>query len=345
MACGGDKNYNFEPMKTNNLSFQLFKDKVSDTNYCTSPLLTEIQMLMLYKLSKGETKKEIKNLMLPETRINVKKRIEELMKKSIKNAIYINKQYTVLEECKRFLKDKAEISDSFLSITMRDSDEETLVVVNITDDQLSLLSCINFTWNYPFPFEIKNETFYTDSDKKLITPFIYSDEMTHLYLKTENVKVLGLVDKNGLVMYIFLPIRLKDFIKSLDTKTIYSKYIDKCDLKCLNVMIPKFKVRNNLFIDDVICEKDCFTGITEDLEINLDIITQDIKFKIESLESGERRGAFGIQCETFQGSNLQSGTLCEEFDIFKANRPFMYILCDKVNCIMLFIGCVYEPKE
>ena len=216
----------------------------------------------------------------------------------------------------------------------------------------ALLNTIYFKNDWMYPFDTnrtKKTNFFTNIDTIQID--MMSKKNKYAYYKNDNFELLNLPYKNNISMYIYLPNRSIPLAKFIDEFT-YDKFlssIDSLKYDLGQIFIPKFNLSFSATLKDYLpkmgmvnafdpnyAEFDRFWDYKNTCKKYppkhyIDLINH--KSFISAYESGTEASA-----ATVVVINRVTSIRPNEHFIFNANYPFMYIIYDNDNDIILFIG-------
>lgn len=219
--------------------------------------------------------------------------------------------------------------------------------------RLVLTNAIYFkgAWSSPFmEGATKNRPFFVSPEKEVMVPTMLQTN-SFPYFEDEHNQVLALPfekkrqDQMRLACVIVLPKEGKGL--SL-TPQDYSYYLDKLHRRRVEVELPKFKVRQNFDLTDVLKRLGATLPFSSEADFsNMDglqdlFLSQVIHEAYVSLdESGMTAAA-----ATAAIMNLTSTAHRPPPPpiLFKANRPFLFLLVDLSSQGILFLGKVNQPK-
>lgn len=359
-------------------------NKTNKTNYLISPYSIEIALNMLKVGAKGNTLKEIENL-IGNRKINnltIKDRV------SVANAVFIKNEY------------KEYILDSYINNLKNNYNSELLYddfktpkvindwVNNKTNGMIDKILdnidnrfvlglanalAIDVEWNSPFECTRTSNEKFTKKDGKS-----YEVEMMHKELEDEDNKYLKNDNATGVIISyksynstegkeVFENGNILEFIGILPNDDIDS-YIDNLTNDELNNLLSSAKIANDSLSINLSLprfkydyEIEDFIDVLKNLGINEAFDKENADFSniipknIESLYVGEAIHKTHIDLNE-KGTKAAAITY---FGMFKNtmmpkeketiniefNKPFICIIRDKETKEMLFFGIVYEPNE
>ncbi|MCX7726030.1 MAG: serpin family protein [Chitinispirillaceae bacterium] len=221
-----------------------------------------------------------------------------------------------------------------------------------TDTRLVLTNAIYFLgeWLYSFKPEYTKEKTFTLLNNNIIqVPLMMFDEPSKtikmLYSQKNDLRAIEFPYKgNRLVMTVFLPDegKFSDFEKNLEIDTI-NQLISALDSTELVVALPKFEFTSGSFsLVKPLMELgmiDAFTPAADFSEIDgtRSLFVSDVLHKafVSVDEKGTEAAAATAVIMTYFSSPTE----------FIANRPFIFVIRDKLTTTILFMGRVVNPLE
>lgn len=225
--------------------------------------------------------------------------------------------------------------------------------------RLVLVNAVYFkgTWKEAFG---KNATFeadfYLNSGEKSKADLMRHEDETHFpYAQKENAQFLAMPYKNGgdssgtgLEMMVILPADKKSFEKT--EKELSSSYIaevrKEMSREQVRVFLPKFKFSSTHELNDdlkamgmplAFSDKADFSGMTGDNELKIGTAIQ--KAFIDVSEEGTEAAA-----ATAVAMTLKAVAIARPSYIFRADKPFIFLIRDVKTGLILFMGKVENPK-
>lgn len=213
--------------------------------------------------------------------------------------------------------------------------------------RLVLTNAIYFKgkWKEPFEPEKTKERNFTLTDGSMVKHQFMSSDKTFGYFKGDNYAALEMDYKGeDFSMIIVLPHEGTPLRKVEDSFT-YAKYnelINAIAPQKTLVFIPKFTVESGFSMKKVLGEMGLTVPFTDNADFsgisgNKDLKISDAYHKafIEVTEEGTKAAAATAVVVAMKS--------LPNFNVFDANRPFMFILRHKPTNTILFIGRVAKP--
>lgn len=213
--------------------------------------------------------------------------------------------------------------------------------------RLVLTNAIYFKgkWNEPFEPEKTKERDFTLADGSKVKHQFMSADKTFGYFKGDNFAALEMDYKGeNLSMIIILPAEgtpLKKIEESF-TEAKFNDMVKSIEPQKTLVFIPKFTVESGFSMKKVLGEMGLTVPFSDDADFsgisgNKDLKVSDAYHKayIEVSEEGTTAAAATAVVVAMKSM--------PNFNVFDANRPFMFILRHKATNTILFIGRVAKP--
>lgn len=213
--------------------------------------------------------------------------------------------------------------------------------------RLVLTNAIYFKgkWNQPFEPEKTKERDFTLADGSKVKHNFMSADKIFGYLKEETFTVLEMDYKGGeFSMLILLPnegLSLNKLEEQLSVAK-YNEIVSKLSLQKTLIFIPKFTLENSFVLKKTLSEMGLtlpfsdnadFSGISGNKELKISDAYH--KAFIEVSEEGTTAAAATAVVVAMKSM--------PNFNVFDANRPFMFILRHKPTNTILFIGKLAKP--
>lgn len=370
-----DKGMPYLALNNKNFDVNFLKLETKGENIVYSPLSIKYVLNMLREGADRNTLKEIDNL-LGDNKINKYRNTAE--KVSIANAIFIRSDFKgkIRDSYTNTLKSKynAEIKyDDFIDKKNVNKwvEEKTFKLIkemltdeDIQGDKLRLVLintlAINMEWVTPFNERTGSGTFYKSDGRKVKSTMMnmITNGKDHTYYIDDSVTILrkdlkAIDDANLEVVFIKPNSDIDKFIKDIDTKKLnelLSKTHTVNDKEVnLNITLPKFtyeyeiSLKNDLQklgINDLFNNKEVdLTKIYKENSDNAAVSDIKHKAKIEMSELGVKAGAATAAITYDSAGSLKSKN---DIDLI-FDKPFMYLIKNKTNEDVWFIGVVNEP--
>jgi len=368
----------------NKFAFDLYSElvKSEDSNIFYSPYSISSALAMTYEGAKGKTKEEMKsvfyfpedNVLRPNfaaiyNRINKDKEDYELR---TGNALWVQQEYPFLEEyitgVEKYYGGKATNLDfvneneqsrqtinSFIEEQTNNKIKE-LIPAGFLDrmTRLVLTNAIYFKGTWEWEFE-EEDTY--EADFKITPDNTVKTEMMSMrpegskvkfnYLRNEDLKILELPYKGeDLSMLILLP---NDNLESLELNLTAEKIEEyRCQMTETDldlVALPKFEFDTKYFMKGTLSSLGMptafsgsadFSGMTGERDLFIDFVIHQAYVKVN--EEGTEAAA-----ATAVGMKLTAVPTPSE--VFKADHPFIFLIQEKDNGNILFLGRVVDPTK
>lgn len=206
-------------------------------------------------------------------------------------------------------------------------------------------------WDKPFlPSGTYDGTFHTFEGDKPIR--MMTHEKTYRFANHEGTMVLEKPYAGGessLAMWFLLPQEGRDAFEELQrslTPVEIDAWSNRLSSQQVELHIPKFKfesraelrpVLNTLGLHSLFVHKKAdLTGIINNPNLYIDAVKHAAQIEVD--EAGTRASA-----ATFLGGGL--GGMAPKMPVFKADRPFVFLIRDRATGAILFIGRFVEPDR
>ena len=365
----------------NQFAFDLYsKLSEEEGNIFFSPWSITAALAMTYEGARGETANEIaRTLHFPEDYGLLRLSYVELNSKinskdskynlSTANAFWVQKDFGILDEYVNVLQKYYDASANLVDfIKATEEARQTinkwvedktndkikdLIPVGVLDaaTRLVLTNAIYFKANWLVQFdkeETKNEEFKVNNEKTVIVPIMRYTESRFNYAETDESQILELLyEGNNLSMIILLPKNddLEKVESSLSTVK-FTEWVTKLKEQNVDVFIPRFTFDSKYFLSKNLKEMGIlssfdpleadFSGIDgkKDLVIS-DVIHQ--AFVDVNEEGTEAAAATAVVIGII--------SIPPPTPIFRADHPFIFIIQERENNTILFIGRVSDPTS
>jgi len=235
---------------------------------------------------------------------------------------------------------------------------KNLIPIGFVDSmtRIVLTNAIYFkgTWQLKFDtFGTRDEDFKVSSDNVIKVPMMSMNpkDTRFNYTDTENAQIIELPYKGDKIsMLVVLPAKdLASIESTLTTKKLDEYRSNMRETRLDLVSLPKFEFDTKYFMKDTLTalgmpmafsKSADFSGMTGSKELFLDFVIHQAYLKVD--EKGTEAAA-----ATVAGEDLGAAMpgLEKELKVFKADRPFIFVIQDKDTGIILFIGKVVNPLE
>jgi len=366
----------------NQFAIELYQQLIKENgNLFFSPISISATFSMICAGAEGKTEKEIKEVFHfkieeKELAIHFSKLIKELKnisgcELSIANALWIQKGYKLKKE---FLDITKKFYDAGCNeVNFKTSPEESRKIINNWVEQKTkgkikdliekgyitsltrfiLTNAIYFNgeWYHQFDKELtKDMPFYLMDGSEKQTPMMqFEDFKKFNYFEDKLVQILEMnYEGEEISMIVILPKErygIKDVEKIL-TVDILNKWIESMEFTEVEVYFPKFKIEKSynlsknlreLGIVSIFGPEAELSGITggKDLYINEVFHKSFIDVNETGTEAAAATG-FGFP-ESMPPYEKP------EPKVFKADHPFIFLICNRYTKTILFLGRVMEP--
>jgi serpin B len=352
-----------------------------DNNLFSSPASISIALAMTYAGARGDTEKQMANVLnftLPQDRLHsaYSKLIENLKSAkdyelSIANALWLQKDYKYLQE---FLNTMEKYyKGGFNEVGYRTNPEGARIKINdwvsketkekiknilqpgdITRlTRLVLTNAIYFKGKWQTEFDKKStrdEDFYLINGQKTKVRMMYQENRFNYY-ENDDLQLLEMPYKGDKVsMVIILPKagKFETVENIMDEKKLqeWTKSATKMEVKAY---IPRFKFTQRFDLSEDLSKmgmKDAFSaGVADFSGINgkkNDLYISKVIHKafIDVNEEGTEAAA-----ATAVVMSTKAAPIIKKPVIFKADRPFIFLVRDKEAGSILFMGRVMDPNK
>ncbi len=366
----------------NQFAFEIYSElnKAEDNNIFYSPYSISAALAMTYEGAKGQTANEMKSVFhFPENNIlrpnfaaiyNKINKKNKPYKLNTGNALWAQYDYPFLDEymslIEKFYGGKAANVD-FVKETEKSRqtintfiEEQTnnkirdLIPEGVLNEmtRLVLTNAIYFkgTWKWEFDkSDTSNQDFKITPTNVVKTPMMYMnpDKATFNYADTEELQILELPYKGEDVsMLILLPSENLESIEPFMTSQKLDEYKNQMkETKLDAIHLPKFEFDSKYFMKDTLRAMGMptafsfdadFSGMDGTLNLYIDKIIHQSYVKVD--EEGTEAAAATAVVMAEKGIAMPR-------DIFKADRPFIFIIQEKETGNILFMGRIIDPTK
>ena len=366
----------------NKFAFDLYSElnKSEDGNIFYSPYSISAALAMTYEGAKGETSKEMKSVFyFPESNIlrpnfaaiynDINKEKDQYDLKT-GNALWVQQDYPFLEDymnrVEKYYGGKATNVD-FINKT-----EETRQTINsfiekqtnnkIKDlipagflnplSRLVLTNAIYFkgTWTWQFDeSKTQEQDFKVVPDNIVQVPMMRMDpeKARFNYVQLDDLQILELpYEGDKISILILLPKKdLESIEKTLSAEKLNEYKSEMTETKLDSILIPRFEFDAKYFMKEnlinlgmptAFSEAADFSGMTGTRDLFIDFVIHQAYVKVD--EEGTEAAA-----ATAVGMKLTA--MPEQTNDFIADHPFIFIIQDKTNGNILFLGRVVDPSK
>jgi len=221
------------------------------------------------------------------------------------------------------------------------------------EDMMVLVNTVYFKGTWPNGGEFderltKDDKFFSDNGQVSSIPFM-RDTRVYSYFEDGDVQAIELPyfsDKGRFSLYIYLPkkVGISDFMKDLTTKKLNS-WEKNFLIKYGELILPKFEMISSMELSDTL-KRIGMKGIFSDRADFMDgIVTKDSKrLKIGRVLNS---ASFNINERGSEASAATAvipmtggGMVSDNPFIMRVNKPFVFLIKDKVSGEFLFLGVV-----
>lgn len=222
------------------------------------------------------------------------------------------------------------------------------------DTRLVLVNAIYFLseWKIAFdPKSTRQDEFFTAIDNQTEeVPFMYMKDTLNYY-ENEKFQVLEMNYANDdFSMIVILPSQgneIQDILNTPDVSKTIMQSMDSLTMQEVQVFLPSFKSRSKLDIEDVLqrmgmtlafSNKADFSAMTPENDLKIDKVIHEafIDVNEEGTEAAASTAVVMIRKTSIRDD--------KPANIFKANRPFLYMVKENKNNSILFMGQMNNPK-
>ncbi len=360
-GCSKTNKENMENKKINS-NFELLKLELKDNNIIYSPLSINTAFSMLKEGANGKTKDELDKLFT--NNVNKYKSSNEL---SFANSIFINEKNKneIKKEYIELLKDKYDSEVLYDTFETPDKVNEWIynktlgLIENALDenqlDQDTVLALINalaidVKWKIEFDENLTfNEIFYSkDGSKEDISMMHNTYSSDALYYKDDNISAISLdlepVNNTELELLALMPNDIDKYVSELSNEKIdelYKKLVKTSEDNQLKLSFPKLKFEYKLdLVNDLkkLGVNEIFKPSADLSGIGTNLYVSDAihKANIDLAEKGVKASATTVIIVSKNAISTK-----ENVEI-KFNKPFIFIIRDKNNNDIWFVGSILK---
>ncbi len=367
--------------KLNMFAFNLYKEilKTEDDNLLISPFSISTAMAMAYGGSGGETKNQMSRTLFFDPDMNRfhneftkhVKNIEKLagddLELNIVNGMWVQYDYPFLnsyiETLKNYYgpvyheadfkfdreKERREINEWVENKTNNKIIELIREGILVEDTRLVLVNAIYFLSNWLEEFDkelTQTRNFNLDANNQVEAKFM-SKEAEFKYYEDEQAQVLEIpyAGKN-FSMLLLLPgenTALPAFESKFDPG-MYQYYIDNLRQQKVQLLLPKFKMRFHTNLEEIMVkmgmplafsDRADFSRMTDEDDLKIDRVIHQAFIEIDE-KGTEAAAATAVTI-------IRKVSMPNDQIIFKADRPFKFIIKENESNTILFMGRVMNP--
>lgn len=369
-----------EQIAANNaFSFELFKQTVSGEikpNTIISPLSVTTALYMAYNGSNGETREQMASVLhLAENTDTAKLNAyyKQLLVRlssadpkttlNIANSLWMHNNFPVWPAFVETIKTSYDGEVSTLDFT----DPQTLVTINqwvsnktegkITkildeispDEKVFLINALYFNAIWKKAFDVKNTTpgTFNSSEGPLSNILYLNSKDTFNYFENEQMQLVELPYGNGLYsMMIALPKTnktLESLVNELNP-TDWESWVDNMRSLKVHLSLPKFKLEYEIELNEVLKTLGMPIAFTDKADFsNISIYPLAISKVIHKTYIDVNEAGTEAAAVTSIGFEVTSMPI-ELEPVFRADKPFVFVICEKQTGAILFMGKVGKPE-
>lgn len=365
-------------VKNNNeFAFQLYRQlQKNDGNLFFSPYSISAAMAITANGARGDTLKQIKetlhlsddynsSFMMMKANFN-QIAAQKNIQLSIANSLWLQQnqpvepsfttlieKYYAAQIASVNFSDKATRKTINALVSRQTKDKITNIISADTLNQNTMMVIINavyFSGNWEKPFETentKNAPFFTSSKRKISVPMMYQKDLFK-YTTIPGAQLLEMPYRGkALSMLIILPESpqlLKTIEDRLGTEQL-SQWLNQLEDSEVKVFFPKFRINNEFELKDTLRQ----LGIVNAFSNLADF--SGINGKTDLSISMVRHMAFVAVDETGTEAAAATAVIVDRkllpmpLPVFRASRPFIFIIRDRTSGSILFMGRMSEPDN
>ncbi len=203
------------------------------------------------------------------------------------------------------------------------------------------INSVYFKSEWVKPFNLYKEMYFYPENGSKRKEMMTTTQGDFYFLREKYFEAVRIPYRNEFCIYIFLPYKkkMKYFLEELSIKN-WEKWLKKSELSEVKVILPKFKIRNKLFLKDYFKKTD-IAFLFDISQANINILEEDPFFikdyihlsYINFNEKGTEAAGVSI-CEYIP---MGPGTGIKK-EIFIANREFVFFIIHNELKLILFAG-------
>jgi serpin B len=359
------------------------KNREVGKNIFFSPYSISTALAMTYEGSRGKTADEIRSVFhFPENPnlrrqsvaavYNLLNREDAKHKLHTANALWAQKDYQLLNEFTEVV--EKYYGGKVTNVDFAGATEEARRMINSwVEDQtnnkikdlfpknslnpltrLALTNAIYFKGNWVKQFEknqTRDEDFRVSETKKVKVPMMRRTDRNAMfnYAETENLQILEMLyEGKELSMLVLLPKNhtIKSLEESLTVENL-NQWKNVLEKQRVDVYIPKFTFDSKYFLNENLKEMGMplafippnqsegadFSGISGEKDLYIQLVVHQAFIDVDE-EGTEAAAATGV------GIGIVS---IEIVPVFRADRPFIFLIQERETGIILFMGRVVNP--
>ncbi len=355
------------------------RDVEDGDNIFYSPWSMSTAFALVHEGARGDTAKEIRSVFGFPANNDIRRSSFEAIQDDLNanqgnytlstaNALWVKEGYRLSDEYIRIASESygSEVSnvdfpteESRIQIndwveTKTNDKIKNLIPEGVLDDltRLIITNAIYFKGTWVTQFDEENtseEEFRVSKDKTVIVPMMNIQESFFKYAENDDLQIIELpYQGNKVSMLILLPKNQEESLQpledSLSTENLNS-WRNSLRNQTVTVSIPKFKVETNYMLKAILAEMGMPSAFNPDLA-DLSGITEEERLYIQAA----LHKAFVEVNE--EGTEAAAATAVvigiesvQEYPIFRADHPFIFIIQDYETGNILFMGRVANPAQ
>ena len=355
--------------------------KNSEGNIFFSPYSISTALAMTYEGARGKTADEMQAVFHFPTDGNLRKssfaaihnqlnKPDAKYKLNIANALWAQNDYKFLNDYLTTLQQY--YAGKATNVDFKNSTEEARQTINkwvesktnnkIKDlfpqgslnnmTRLVLTNAIYFkgTWIKQFEkSQTKDEDFRVSSTDTIKVPMMRRTDKNAKfnYAETDNLQILEMpYEGDKLSMMILLP--KNDSLSSLESSLTLEKINDwrsKLKEQRVDVFMPKFTFDTKYFMNDTLAKMGMPTAFTNAADLSGMDGTQNLLIQKVIHQAFVDVNEEGTEAAAGSGVSVGLKSIAPQTTIFRADHPFVFVIQDKDNGNILFLGRVVNPKK
>jgi len=199
-------------------------------------------------------------------------------------------------------------------------------------------------WTDEFSDYYTKEEEFTLSNMNTVSVQMMHKEDRYKYYESDDVQIICL-DYSDASMYVILPRgSLEDFMSRYNQTTIH-----EFDYQTVDLYFPKFKFSSQNDLKDILkslgmpsvfnAQTAEFMNMTDSDKVYISKVLQNTTIEVDE-EGTEAAAVTVLEMET-----TEMPVEPEEIPVMNCNKPFMFVIKDKLSGCDLFIGIVQKPLE
>ncbi len=369
--------------RLNTFAFNLYNEilRSEDDNLVISPFSISTAMAMAYGGSGGETKNQMSETLCFDPDIDrfhkeLTKhvgKIEDMtgddLEMSIANAMWAQYDYPFRNSYIKTLKeyygsvfykvdftsDREKIRNEINHWVEKKTNHKIIELIRrgilIEDTRLVLVNAIYFLSNWLEEFDkelTRAGNFNIDENTRIEAKFM-NKEAKFNYYEDEHAQVIEIpYSGENFSMMFFLPNEnagISDFEARFNT-AVYEDYINNLKQQKVQLLLPKFKMRFHINLEQILnqmgmplafSDRADFSRMTDEDDLKIDRVIHQAFIEVDE-KGTEAAAATAVTI-------IRKVAMPDEQIVFKADRPFNFIIKENKSNTILFMGRVINPAE